>query len=80
MPNDVFAPTLAPPTVWVPHRYPACNQQAIDKHRLVPVLREALQLMTGLRWDLGDAAATLPRRSVGRAAGRPGGRAGLSQL
>jgi len=41
LPNDVFARTLALPTVWVPHSYPACNQQAIDKHRLVPVLREA---------------------------------------
>jgi len=41
LPNDVFARTLALPTVWVPHSYPACNQHAIDKHRLVPVLREA---------------------------------------
>jgi hypothetical protein len=30
------------------------------------VVREALQLMTGLFWDLGEQAATLPRRAIRR--------------
>ena len=62
LPNEVFADILGLPTVWVPHSYPACSQHAPDEHLLVPVVREALQLMAGLFWDLGDAAAALPRR------------------
>jgi acetylornithine deacetylase/succinyl-diaminopimelate desuccinylase-like protein len=61
LPNDVFADTLGLPTVWVPHSYPACSQHAPDEHLLLPVAQEALQAMTGLFWDLGDQAATLPR-------------------
>ena len=63
LPNDVFADILGLPTVWVPHSYPACSQHAPDEHLLVPVVREALALMTGLFWDLGEQAAALPRRA-----------------
>ena len=62
LPNDVFAAGLGLPTVWVPHSYPACSQHAPDEHLLKPVARQALQLMTGLFWDLGEQAAVLPRR------------------
>jgi len=62
LPNDVFAGTLGLPTVWVPHSYPACSQHAPGEHLLAPVAREALQIMAGLFWDLGEDAATLPRR------------------
>ena len=62
LPNDVFADILGLPTVWVPHSYGACNQHAPDEHLLAPVAREALQLMAGLWWDIGEQAATLPRR------------------
>jgi acetylornithine deacetylase/succinyl-diaminopimelate desuccinylase-like protein len=62
LPNDVFADILGLPTVWVPHSYAACSQHAPDEHLLVPVARQALVLMTGLFFDLGDEAATLPRR------------------
>ena len=62
LPNDVFADLLGLPTVWVPHSYPACCQHAPDEHLLAPVAREALALMTGIFWDLGEQAATLPRR------------------
>jgi acetylornithine deacetylase/succinyl-diaminopimelate desuccinylase-like protein len=62
LPNDVFAQGLGLPTVWVPHSYPGCSQHAPDEHLLAPVSRQALQLMTGLFWDLGEQAATLPRR------------------
>jgi acetylornithine deacetylase/succinyl-diaminopimelate desuccinylase-like protein len=65
LPNDVFADILGLPTVWVPHSYPACSQHAPDEHLLLPVARQALTLMTGLFWDLGEQAAALPR---GRAA------------
>jgi acetylornithine deacetylase/succinyl-diaminopimelate desuccinylase-like protein len=59
LPNDVFADILGLPTVWVPHSYPACSQHAPDEHLLAPVAREALALMTGLYWDLGDQAGEL---------------------
>ena len=65
LPNDVFADILGLPTVWVPHSYAACNQHAPDEHLLLPVVREALALMTGIFWDLGEAGAgveALPRR------------------
>jgi acetylornithine deacetylase/succinyl-diaminopimelate desuccinylase-like protein len=62
LPNDVFADLLGLPTVWVPHSYPACSQHAPDEHLLGPVAREALELMTGLFWDLGEHGAGLPRR------------------
>jgi acetylornithine deacetylase/succinyl-diaminopimelate desuccinylase-like protein len=65
LPNDVFADILGLPTVWVPHSYAACSQHAPNEHLLLPVAREALQLMSGLFWDLGDAAASLPRRAQG---------------
>jgi acetylornithine deacetylase/succinyl-diaminopimelate desuccinylase-like protein len=64
LPNDVFADLLGLPTVWVPHSYPACSQHAPDEHLLAPVAREALVLMAGLYWDLGEQAATLPRRAA----------------
>ncbi len=54
LPNDVFAETLGLPTVWIPHSYAACSQHAPDEHLLIPVAREALRIMTGLFWDLGE--------------------------
>ena len=54
LPNDVFAETLGLPTIWVPHSYAACSQHAPNEHALAPLLREGLQIMTGLFWDLGE--------------------------
>ncbi|HET7525988.1 MAG TPA: M20 family metallopeptidase [Burkholderiaceae bacterium] len=62
LPNDVFADILGLPTVWVPHSYPACSQHAPNEHVLPPVIREGLLMMTGVFWDVGEQAATLPRR------------------
>jgi hypothetical protein len=62
LPNDVFADILGLPTVWVPHSYAACSQHAPDEHVLASVMREGLTLMTGLFWDLGEAAGELPLR------------------
>jgi acetylornithine deacetylase/succinyl-diaminopimelate desuccinylase-like protein len=64
LPNDIFANVLGLPTLWVPHSYPACAQHAPNEHLLAPVAREALGIMAGLFWDLGDAgAAVLEARS-----------------
>jgi acetylornithine deacetylase/succinyl-diaminopimelate desuccinylase-like protein len=54
LPNDVFTDQLALPTIWIPHSYPACAQHAPDEHLLAPLARQALQLMTGLFWDIGE--------------------------
>jgi acetylornithine deacetylase/succinyl-diaminopimelate desuccinylase-like protein len=70
LPNDVFADTLGLPTVWIPHSYAACSQHAPDEHLLLPVAREAMQLMAGLYWDLAEAGAGLPRRPRASAAPR----------
>ncbi len=59
LPNDVFANGLGLPTLWVPHSYPACAQHAPDEHLLGSVAREALQLMAGLYWDLGDQGGAI---------------------
>ena len=56
LPNDVFADILGLPTVWVPHSYPACCQHAPDEHLLLSVVQEALPLMAGLFWDIGEQA------------------------
>jgi acetylornithine deacetylase/succinyl-diaminopimelate desuccinylase-like protein len=54
LPNDVFADILGMPTVWVPHSYPSCSQHAPDEHLLASLAREALQIMAGLFYDLGE--------------------------
>ena len=57
LPNDCFADTLGLPTVWVPHSYAGCSQHAPNEHVLVPIMREGLQIMAGMFWDLGEAEA-----------------------
>jgi acetylornithine deacetylase/succinyl-diaminopimelate desuccinylase-like protein len=54
LPNDIFATDLGLPTIWVPHSYASCSQHAPNEHMLAPVAREALAVMTGIYWDLGE--------------------------
>ncbi|MBA3479713.1 MAG: M20 peptidase family dipeptidase, partial [Lautropia sp.] len=54
LPNDIFTDILGLRTIWVPHSYPGCSQHAPDEHLPPAVLREGLQIMTGLYWDLGE--------------------------
>jgi acetylornithine deacetylase/succinyl-diaminopimelate desuccinylase-like protein len=60
LPNDVFSETLGLPTIWVPHSYPGCCQHAPDEHILLSVTEEALGIMAGLFWDLGDVSRAMP--------------------
>lgn len=53
LPNAMFTETLGLPTIWIPHSYAGCSQHAPNEHLLASVAREALELMTGLWWDLG---------------------------
>jgi hypothetical protein len=61
LPNDIFANDLGLPTVWVPHSYASCSQHAPNEHMLAPLAREALGVMAGIYWDLGEA--TVPHRT-----------------
>jgi acetylornithine deacetylase/succinyl-diaminopimelate desuccinylase-like protein len=61
LPNDVFADDLGLPTVWIPHSYASCSQHAPNEHMLAPVARDALRLMAGVMWDLGEPAG-LPKK------------------
>lgn len=54
LPNDVFSDLLGLPTVWVPHSYAGCSQHAPNEHMLKSIARQALAVMAGLYWDLGD--------------------------
>ena len=57
LPNDIFATDLGLPTVWIPHSYPGCRQHGPDEHLPIALARQALGLMAGLYWDLGEAPA-----------------------
>jgi acetylornithine deacetylase/succinyl-diaminopimelate desuccinylase-like protein len=54
LPNDIFTDVLGMPTIWVPHSYPSCSQHAPNEHLLPALAREALALMAGIYWDLGE--------------------------
>ncbi|KAF0231202.1 MAG: hypothetical protein FD175_1071 [Beijerinckiaceae bacterium] len=56
LPNDVFCDLLGLKTIWVPHSYPGCSQHAPNEHVPHALIREALGLMAGLYWDLGEAS------------------------
>jgi len=58
LPNDCFAEVLGLPTIWVPHSYAGCCQHAPNEHVLAPIMREGLQMMTGLFWDVAEDPAT----------------------
>ncbi len=55
LPNDVFSEILGLPTLWVPHSYAACSQHAPNEHLLSHIAREALGIMAGLFYDLGES-------------------------
>jgi len=54
LPNDCFTDILGLPTIWVPHSYRGCSQHAPDEHIRKDICREALQIMAGLFWDIGN--------------------------
>ena len=58
IPNECFSEILGLPTVWLPHSYPGCSQHAPNEHLLLSTSREALIMMTGLFWDIGDQQPT----------------------
>lgn len=53
----MHATRLDPESPWVPHSYASCSQHAPNEHLLAPVVREEMQIMAGIYWDLGEKAA-----------------------
>jgi len=52
--NDIFSEIIGVPTIWIPHSYGACSQHAPNEHILLSGFRSAMEIMTGLYWDLGE--------------------------
>ncbi|MBI0325471.1 M20 family metallopeptidase [Burkholderia plantarii] len=65
IPNGAFMEILGMPTIWIPHSYAACSQHAPNEHLLASVAREALQIMAGLFWDLGETGTAVRSRRPG---------------
>jgi acetylornithine deacetylase/succinyl-diaminopimelate desuccinylase-like protein len=61
LPNDIFSDGLSLPTIWVPHSYPGCSQHAPNEHFPTALAREALAIMAGLYWDIGDGGTPARR-------------------
>jgi acetylornithine deacetylase/succinyl-diaminopimelate desuccinylase-like protein len=60
LPNEVFADILGLPTIWIPHSYRGCSQHAPNEHVPKALVREAMGLMAGLWWDLGEVKGRRP--------------------
>ena len=58
--NEVFTDILGIPAIWIQHSYRGCSQHAPDEHLLLPLCREALEIMAGVYWDLGDPSVARP--------------------
>ncbi len=54
LPNEIFAETLGLPTIWIPHSHRGCSQHAPNEHLLAATVEEAMAIMTGLFWDIGQ--------------------------
>ncbi len=56
IPNHIFCDDLNLKTIWVPHSYSGCSQHAPNEHVPIALFREAIGLMAGLYWDIGEAS------------------------
>ena len=63
LPSHTFAHLFGVPTIWIPHSYTGCCQHGPNEHVLAPIVREGLQIMTGLFWDLGEAPPSSPTQT-----------------
>jgi acetylornithine deacetylase/succinyl-diaminopimelate desuccinylase-like protein len=61
LPNDIFSDTLGLRTIWIPHSYGGCSQHAPNEHLPTALLRESLEMMTSLYWDLGSGETPAAR-------------------
>ena len=52
--TEIMQYDLAMPTVWLPLSYAGCSQHAPNEHILRPLMREGLEIVTSVYWDIGD--------------------------
>lgn len=52
--NEIFTDILGAPAIWIPHSYASCSQHWPDEHILLGLSRNALGVMAGLYWDIGE--------------------------
>jgi acetylornithine deacetylase/succinyl-diaminopimelate desuccinylase-like protein len=52
--TGIIAGELGIPFSWLPMSYLACSQHAPNEHVLKPLMREGLELVTGVYWELGS--------------------------
>ncbi len=45
----------------LPLSYAGCCQHAPDEHILWPLMRQVMEIIAGLYWDLGDPATGVPK-------------------
>lgn len=55
LPSELFGRNLGCAIIWIPHSYGGCRQHGPDEHVLAPLTREALAIMAGVFWDLGES-------------------------
>lgn len=60
--QGIFLEELGLPVIWMPNSYLSCNQHGPHEHALAPLLREGLQIMAGLWWDIGAGLAPAARQ------------------
>lgn len=60
--SDIFSDVLGLPTIWIPHAPPGSGRHGGHDHVLGSLLREGLQVMTGVFWDLGECEVPAARR------------------
>ena len=61
LPSEIFARNLDLPVIWIPHSYGGCKQHGPDEHLLASTAREAIAIMTGLFFDLGETPPAFRR-------------------
>lgn len=55
--TGIIANELGIPFSWLPMSYLACSQHAPNEHVIKPLMREGLELVTGVYWELGNEEA-----------------------
>jgi acetylornithine deacetylase/succinyl-diaminopimelate desuccinylase-like protein len=58
--TGIIAEEIGIPFAWLPMSYLACSQHAPNEHILKPLMREGLEIITGVYWELGGAEGYKP--------------------
>ncbi len=58
--TGIIQAELGMPFAWLPMSYLACSQHAPNEHILRPLMRDGLDLITGVYWEMGEADGYRP--------------------